>query len=78
MLNNLRVIQLKTHTKTVLEINEDVVAMILSIYPDEHLMDRPLFADALASGELSISALRKECNTLLIPWQLFMLNEKKK
>lgn len=70
-------IQLKVHSKTVLEINEEAMSMILGIYPDEHLMERPLFADALASGELSISALRKECETLLIPWQLFLLKESK-
>lgn len=66
-------ITLKTHGKTVLQIEEASVEKILKIYPDEHLYERPVFSDAFATGELSLAALKSECGTLLIPWQLFLL-----
>lgn len=50
---------------------------ILDIYPDEHLVNRPVFEDAFMTGEISLAALRKECDVLLIPWQLFLLSPDK-
>ena len=66
-------IALKTHGKIVLQVEEASIGKILNIYPDEHLSERPVFSNALANGEMSLTDLKKECGTLLIPWQLFLL-----
>lgn len=66
-------ITLKSHGRDVLEIDESSIKKILNIYPDEHLIERPVFVAALQSGELAYTDLRHECETLLIPWQLFLL-----
>ncbi len=70
-------ITLKIHGKAVLQIEEASVEKILSIYPDEHLYERSVFSDALVKGEISLADLRRECGTLLIPWQLFLLQSGK-
>lgn len=51
-----------------MDINETSVTKILDIYPDEHLVNRPVFEDAFMTGVISLAALRKECEVLLIPW----------
>jgi hypothetical protein len=68
------VITLKSHGKSIGLMDESVTLTILNIYPDEHLSDRPLFKKALGEGEIAFSALRDECDRLLLPWQLFLLN----
>ena len=67
-------ITLKSHGKSVALIDESVMLAILNIYPDEHLADRTFFMKALNEGEMSFSELRNECDKLLLPWQLFVLN----
>lgn len=68
---------LKSHGRDVLEIDESSIQKILNIYSDEHLMERPVFANALESKDLSYTDLRHECETLLVPWQLFLLSPAK-
>ena len=66
-------VTLKSHGRDVLEIDESSITKILNIYPDEHLIERNVFVVALQSHELAYADLRHECETLLIPWQLFLL-----
>ncbi len=70
-------ITLKSHGRDVLAIDESSIKKILNIYPDEHLIERNVFMAALQSGELAYTDLRHECETLLIPWQLFLLESAK-
>lgn len=70
-------VTLKSHGKTVINIDEASIRKILDIYPDENLVNRPVFAQALTSGELAFTDLHKECDTLMIAWQLFMLDAAK-
>ena len=70
-------IALKANGKKAIDIDEESIRKILNIYPDEHLANRPIFANAFSSGEIAFTDLRKECNTLMIPWQLFLLDSSK-
>lgn len=70
-------VTLKSNGKDVVDIKAASIKKILNIYPDEPLIDRPIFQAALASGTLSYSELRAECDRLLLPWQLFLLNPTK-
>ncbi|MDE2057381.1 MAG: hypothetical protein KGI78_00825 [Patescibacteria group bacterium] len=56
------------------ELNDRVFERLLTFYPEENLLTRKVPADALASGEISLSALKAEANRLFIPWQMFLLN----
>lgn len=71
------IVAIKTNGRKVIDIDEKSIEKILNIYRDEHHLERPVFTDALLSGELSYSDLRKESETLMIPWQLFFLSEDK-
>lgn len=73
----IKIITIKANGSKVIDIDEASVETILNIYPDESLIDRPVFTDALRTGELSFSKLHTECETLMIPWQLFLLEPQK-
>lgn len=64
----------KTGSKKAAEIHDEVVRGVLSIYPEEQLLDRPLFEEAFSKGLISYKKLLDECNAMLIPWQLFFLS----
>lgn len=64
----------KVGNKKAVEIHDDVVRGVLSIYPEEQLLDRPFFIDAFSSGYVSYKGLLSECDSMLIPWQMFFLN----
>jgi hypothetical protein len=68
-------VKLTSHGAFIVDIPETVIQQVLSIYPDENLQYRKVFADAFQSGSLSYRDLLKECDTLHIPWQLFLLSE---
>ncbi|RTK94779.1 hypothetical protein EKI60_02650 [Candidatus Saccharibacteria bacterium] len=70
-------IALKSHGKTALHIKESSLDKILSIYPDESLTERQVFVEARQTKEISFSDLKKECETLSLPWQLFLLKPEK-
>lgn len=70
-------ITLRANGKKAIDIDEESIRKILNIYSDEHLVGRPIFANALLTSELSFTDLRKECDTLIIPWQLFLLDTNK-
>ena len=56
------------------ELDDRVFRGLLTFYPEEDLLSRPTFAEAVASGEISKSALISEAETLFIPWQMFLLS----
>lgn len=64
---NILMITIKSHGKEIVEISEDSIKMILTIYRDENLLGRKLFVDAISSKEMSYTDLRSECDKLLIP-----------
>lgn len=55
------------------EIEDSVVGRVLGIYPEEKLIDRPIFQDAFANGSIAFSDLVAESEKILIPWQMFFL-----
>ena len=66
-------VRLLSHGEFVVDISEDVINMILDIYPDESLHERKVFKNALNTKDLAFAELTKECVRLHIPWQLFLL-----
>jgi hypothetical protein len=70
-------VKLVTHGRVALEIPESTIHQVLNMYPDENLHERKNFQNALDDGIISYSALVKECDVLHIPWQLFLLSDKK-
>lgn len=64
----------KVGNKKSVEIHDEVVRGVLNIYPEEKLEDRPIFAESFSNGYISYKSLLDECDSLLIPWQMFFLN----
>lgn len=62
--------------KNATEIQNNVVKQILSFYPEEELSNRPVFKEAFATGKISLNKLKIESQNILIPWQLFLLDQK--
>lgn len=60
------------------EIDDTVVRRVLNLYPEENLESREVFQDAFANGSISIGDLKSESDKILIPWQMFFLNEKRR
>lgn len=58
------------------EIEDAVVNRILDLYPEEELWTRSIFEKAFRIGSIDLKDLKKESNKILIPWQLFFLDEK--
>lgn len=56
------------------EIEDSVVERVLNLYPEEQLLKRRVFQNAFASGSIKLSDLKEECEKLLIPWQMFLLD----
>ncbi len=56
------------------EISDDVFDLILRLYPEERLFDRPLLRDARDAGHISYSVILGECESICLPWQIFFLN----
>ncbi len=57
------------------EIEDSVVKRVLNLYPEEELVDRPVFQEAFTTGSIEYFALKEESEKILIPWQMFFLNE---
>lgn len=70
-------ITIRAHSKIITTMTTDQFLDIFDIYPDENLAERPFVHDTLESLNTTITALKKECNTLNIPWQLFLLSPTK-
>ena len=57
-------------------INDVVVSRILNLYPEEKLIQRITFVRAFQTGSIELKCLKDESDKILIPWQMFFLNEK--
>ena len=55
------------------EIDNDVITQILNMYPEENLIERTVFKEALERGTIEFKDLRNESDKILIPWQMFLL-----
>ena len=55
-------------------IDDRVFARLLSYYPEEELIRRPILEAALEKGEITKSDLLREADILFIPWQMFLLS----
>jgi len=55
------------------EIEDSVVERVLSLYPEEELINRPVFEKAFNSGAVELQDLKDESGKILIPWQMFFL-----
>lgn len=67
-----------THrSKYCAELDEWVFRRLLTFYPEEDLLSRPVLAKALADGEITKADLQKEASVHFIPWQMFLLSKDK-
>lgn len=62
--------------KNSVEIAPGVIDRILDMYPEEKLSDRKVFQDGKAHGFLDFERFRSECEKILVPWQMFLLDKK--
>ncbi len=62
--------------KKATEISNKVVNQLLTMYPEENLSNRPVFVDAFNNDSIELNILKNECEKLLIPWQMMLLDEK--
>lgn len=58
------------------EIDDGVVERILTLYPEEKLDERAVFKGAFLNGSIEYGDLVRESEKILIPWQLFLLDNK--
>lgn len=61
--------------KSATDVKNEVIQKVLGIYPEEELIERPIFKMAIKLDTLEFTNLQEECNKMLIPWQLFFLEE---
>lgn len=64
---------IRVNGKKSTEIDTLVVEQILNIYPEEKLTERTIFKDAFSNDSIEFKNLKEESNKILIPWQLFLL-----
>lgn len=55
------------------ELDDRVFERLLTFYPEEELLGRPVLAQAIAQGEIKKSDLIAEADKHFIPWQMFLL-----
>jgi hypothetical protein len=58
------------------EISDKVINHLLLLYPEEKLPSRPILAKAFQLNQIDFEDLKEESEKLLIPWQMFLLDEK--
>lgn len=64
-----------THrNKRCVELDDRVFQRLLTFYPEEELVNRPVLSAAIRSGEIRKSDLIAEADKLFIPWQMFLLS----
>lgn len=67
-----------THrSKCCAELDDWVFRRLLTFYPEEDLLSRPILAKALMDGEITKANLQKEASVHFIPWQMFLLSKDK-
>src|ERR1041384_6694111 len=57
------------------ELENSVVQRVLGMYPEERLIDRPIFRDAFKNNRITFANLQAESEKILIPWQIFFLTQ---
>lgn len=57
------------------EIDDNVIKSILNLYPEEKLDQRAVFQTAFSRGSIEYKDLVSESEKILIPWQMFFLND---
>jgi len=62
---------------TAIKISDTAVREILELYPEEGLVERQAFQNAFTSGSMDFDLLKKESQTISVPWQLFLLKHSK-
>lgn len=67
--------QITIKRKNSVNLDDTVVRRVLGLYPEEKLVDRPVFAAGLAGASTDYQEFLGECGKILIPWQLFFLTE---
>ena len=58
-------------------IDDATFSKVLGIYSEEGFPERPIFALALAQGEIEFKKLKEEAAKILMPWQMFLLESSK-
>jgi hypothetical protein len=66
--------QITVKRKHSVSLDDTVVRAVLGMYPEEKLAERDVFADGLAGEPIEFKAFLEECDKILIPWQMFLLN----
>ncbi len=56
-------------------LDDTVVRAVLGMYPEEKLVERPLFEEGLSGTPIDFQDFRDECDKILIPWQMFLLSK---
>lgn len=56
------------------EIEGSVVERVLNLYPEEGLINRPIFQEAFQADSIAFADLKEESEKILIPWQMFFLS----
>ena len=59
-----------------IQLDDSVFQRLLTFYPEEDLLSRPVLASAWDKGEIAKSHLISEAKKLFIPWQMFLLTPK--
>jgi Zn-dependent peptidase ImmA (M78 family) len=54
-------------------IDDSVAKIILGVYPEEELAERPVFKDGFQGKMTDIEKFKEECRKISIPWQMFLL-----
>lgn len=67
--------QITVQRKKSVNLDDVVVRRVLDLYPEEKLVERPLFKTGLAGTPVDFQKFQEECDKILIPWQLFLLSE---
>jgi len=70
-------IELRSGRRRAIDLEKRSLERILNLYPEEELLLRPTFQNAYEVGYINFSQLKKECETISIPWQLFFLEYQK-
>ena len=61
--------------KIATEISDKVVQRILGLYPEENIEERDIFQNAYSTGQIKINDLKSESASILVPWQMFLLDD---
>lgn len=58
------------------QIEDSVIKRVLSLYPEEKLLERPVFKKSFQDDTIELNELQEESDKIIVPWQMFFLDEK--